>query len=178
MIKNITRKLKHIIKQIQKTNKKDIYKPLYRLAEIREENDEYIVVIKMIKRNIAFETKPEDILANDFLVDRFSPRDIRTLTYLGYLGVNGPKHKILAQRLSQNEKTTFVLKKKGEKKVILKTADKIIQETNIILGMSSQDAKTIGYAVAAEAAAEEKKQKQALLKESFSQEKTLPKKNS
>ena len=113
-------------------------------------------------------------MANDHLVDQFSPRDIRALTYLGYLGVNGPKYKILAKKLSENEKITFVLKKKGEKKVFFKTADQIISETDIIPNLNSEDAKTIGYTVALEIVTNEKLQKETLLKEIGIQRNALP----
>jgi hypothetical protein len=171
MVKNIIQKLKTIFSHIKIKNTKISYEPLYRLVEIREDDGEYTVVIQVINKGAIFIAKPEEILANDTLVDQFSPKDVRSLTYLGYLGVNSPKYKILAQRLSQSDKTIFVLKKKGEKKVILKTADQIMQETDVILSMHSQDAKIVGYTVAAEAVVEEKKQKQALLKTNYSEEK-------
>lgn len=147
------------------------HSPLYKLVEIREEDKEYTVVIKVANKNITFDAKPEEILANDHLVDQFSPRDIRTLTYLGYLGINGPKYQILAKKLSLNEKITFILKKKGEKKVIARTADQIINEMDIIPNLNSEDAKTIGYTVALEIAANEKMQKEAILNERLIEEK-------
>ena len=79
------------------------YKPTYRIAEVTEsEEKDYIVIIQIINKSVTFRMKPEEILAKDSLVDQFSPRDIRTLTYLGYLGVNSPKFEILAKRLSEN----------------------------------------------------------------------------
>src|SRR5437762_13288396 len=123
MITKFIHKLKLIHQSVLSVREKNIYKPLYKLVEIREENSEYTAVIKIINRNITFDAKPEEVLANDHLVDQFSPRDIRALTYLGYLGINGPKYKILAKNLSENEKITIVVKKKGEKNVIFKTAD-------------------------------------------------------
>jgi len=73
-----------------------------------------MVTIKVINKNISFTIKPDEILAKDSMVDLFSPRDVRTLTYLGYLGINSPKYKILARRLSENnDKTIFALQKRG-----------------------------------------------------------------
>lgn len=167
MIKNVIQRLKTILTYIKNNNGKSSYEPLYRLVEIREDEGEYMVLIQVINKNLTFGAKPEEILANDALVDQFSPRDVRSLTYLGYLGVNSPKYKILAQKLSKNDKTIFVLKKKGEKEVVLKTADQIIQETGLILSMHPQDAKVIGYTVAAESGVEEKKQKEALLEAGY-----------
>lgn len=170
MVKNIIQSLKTIFNNMKIKEKKTNYEPIYRLVEIREEDGDYTVVIQIINKSITFITKPEEILANDTLVDQFCPRDVRSLTYLGYLGINSPKYKILAQKFSQSEKTIFVLKKKGERKVILKTADQIMQETNGALSLSSEDAKIIGYTIAAETTIEEKKQKQALLEKASSEE--------
>lgn len=175
MIKSIIPTLKSIFNHVKNKSKKKSYEPMYRLVEICEGDDEYTVLIQMINKNVTFSAKPEELLVNDALVDQFSPRDVRSLTYLGYLGINNPKYKILAQRLSQNDKTIFVLKKKGEKKAVLKTADQIMQETSIILSMNPQDAKIIGYAVAAEAMIEEKQQKQALLLNADGSENTVDK---
>ncbi len=169
----ITAIVKKLIKYIKNEQEKNIYKPHYKLIDILEENEQYIIVIKLINKNITFNAKPEEILANDNLVDQFSPRDVRTLTYLGYLGINGPKYKILARKLSQNEKINFILKKKGEKKIIVKTAEEITRETGIILNMNSEDAKTVGYTIASEAITEEKKQKKSLLNKINSQDKKI-----
>ena len=67
------------------------YKPSYKLVEIfKNEDDEYIVHIQIINKKLVFYTKPQEILMDDEFVDQFSPRDIRTLTYLGYLSLNKP----------------------------------------------------------------------------------------
>ena len=137
----------------------------YKLVEIIEDEGEYTVAIKLANKNVVFDAKPEEILANDSLVDKFSPRDIRTLTYLGYLGVNAPKYKILAKKLSKNEKTIFWIKKKGAKKAILKTADQILNESDIIKNLNSEDSKTVSYVAASESILDEEKQKSELLKE-------------
>jgi hypothetical protein len=163
-MKSITKKLKKIFSYL-KDMQNNTYTPFYQLVEISEDNEEYIVTIRITNKSIAFTARPEEILSNDLLVDKFSPRDIRALTYLGYLGMNSPKYKILAKNLSQNEKISFLLKKKGEKKVLVKTAEQIISETNMILSMNAEDAKIIGYTFASEAVIDEKKQKEELLKE-------------
>jgi len=165
VIKIITQKIKQFFESIKKNYEKNTFRPKYKVIEILEEEDQHYVMIQMINKNITFNAKPEEILANDLLVDQFSPRDVRALTYLGYIGINSPTYKILAKKLSQNEKITFVLSKKGDKKAITKTADEIIQETDMILKMHPHDAKTVGYTLASEAIQDEKKQKEMLLKD-------------
>ena len=116
---------------------------------MKTDDEEFLVKIQLINRKLAFDKKPEDILADDEMVDQFSPRDIRTLTYLGYLGINEPKYKILAQRLSEeNNQPIFALKKKGNKNIFIKTASEIANEHEILENLASKDAHIIGYTVA------------------------------
>lgn len=46
--------------------------------------------------------------------------------YLGYLGINSPKYKILAQRISEDNNIIFAIKKKGDKNIYTKTANEIL----------------------------------------------------
>jgi hypothetical protein len=143
----------------------------YKVIEIcKTENDDYTITIQVINKNIVMQVKPEEILAKDHLVDQFSPRDIRTLTYLGYLGINSPKYQILAKRLStKNDDVIFALKKKGEKKIIAKSAKEIMNEKEIIENLPASDANIVGYTVASENIFAETKMK-AKLKEEINYE--------
>lgn len=143
------------------------YHPVYRLIEISEDiGGDYLARIQIINKNKVFSAKPEEILASDHLVNCFSPCDVRALTYLGYLGVNKPKYKILAKRLSQEaDKMIFSIKKKGEKSVIVRTADEIINQMNILKDFDSEDSHTIGYIVASESVSNEKHEMQKVLQE-------------
>lgn len=85
---------------------------------------------------------------------------VRTLTYLGYLGINQPKYKILAQRLADEGNVVFVVTEKGAKETILKTASEIMRDNKLIQNMNSSDASAVGYASALETATGELKQKE------------------
>lgn len=163
MIRTMIQKVKVFFRTLESHSGKAVFKPAYKLIEISEEEDEYVVVIQLIGKNIVFNAKPEELLADDSLVDQFSPRDIRALTYLGYLGINAPKYKILAKNLSQHENAAFWIKKKGDKKAIIKTAEQIMNETDIIQSMNAEDAKMVGYTAATESVLNERKEKHALL---------------
>jgi len=116
-----------------------------------------------------FNAKPEDILADDDMVDRFSPRDVRSLTYLGYLGINSPQYSLLAKRLSENDdKLIFAIRKKGEAEVLIKSAHEITPE--ILSQLPPTDAHTIGYVSASEHILKEEKEKQALKKMRLTQQ--------
>ncbi len=148
----------------QQLSHNDSFKPTYRVLGIQQdENKDYIVHIQMINKNLCFHIKPEEILAVDNMVDMFSPRDVRTLTYLGYLGMNEPKYKILAQRMLEDGITIFAIKQKGVKDVIIKTAKEIIQEQEIISSMPSCDAHVVGYTEATEQIQIENRAKKELL---------------
>jgi hypothetical protein len=163
---NIVSSVKKFIADIKQEKNKNTYIPTYRVVEILENDEgEYTVHIQLIGKGLTFYAKPEEILADDKLVDQFSPRDIRTLTYLGYLGINAPKYKILARRLVDNNQVAFAIKKRGEKDVVIKTAKEILNEQDVISSMHPNDAKTIGYTLASENFQEEKNEKTRLLNE-------------
>lgn len=162
----IFEKIRKCFLEIKKIKNEGTYKPLYRILEIsKSEEDEYYATIQIINKNISFDIKPEELLAHDSIVNKFSPTDIRNLTYLVYLGINSPKYTILAKHFStDNEKIIFSIRKKGQKKIILKSALEIIQEEGFIDALSSEDSKVIGYTAASESVLDDKKQKIELLK--------------
>jgi len=168
MIRNIKQRIVALKNLMQSAkNKNESYTPIYRVASIdQDKSGEYSVVIQMIGKAVAYTIKPEELLADDKMVDLFSPRDIRNLTYLGYLGMNAPKYKILAQQLSENcDHTIFALHKKGDKKHSVVTAKEISSNEEILKSLSQKEAHMIGFAAATEQMTIEKQQKEALLKQ-------------
>lgn len=133
----------------------------YRVISIeKNKSDDYLATIQIVNKNQMFQIKPEEILANNKLVDSFSQKDVRALTYLGYLGINNPRYTILAKRLSENDnKLFFAIKERGSKKPIIKTADQISADEQLLKGLHQKDAHMIGYATAAEQVKQEKRQK-------------------
>ena len=117
-LKVLRERIKRIFTVFKTENTSDVFIPAYRIVEIiQEEDEEYSVKIQMINKSMIFTAKPEEILAKDEVIDQFSPRDVRTLTYLGYLSKNSPKYKILAHRLLENDhRVVFILKGKEIRK--------------------------------------------------------------
>ena len=144
----------------------EVYKPRLRVIEIsKTELNEFVAIIQIINKSVAFDVYPEEILEDDSFVDMFSPGDVRTLTYLGYMGINSPKYTILAKHLSQeNNKIIFSIRKKGDKKIILKSALDLMNEKDIIQSMCPVDSHEVGYLAATENSAEDFKQKKEVLK--------------
>ena len=167
MIQKIKQSFQQIATILKESYRGNSFTPSYRVVEVTEKDKgEYIATIQVLNKHVVFHTKPEDILKDDKLVDQFSPRDIRTLTYLGYLGINSPKYTVLAKRLSENaDKTLFALKEKGKKKIVTKSAQEIFSDNEMIKNLSATDAHEIGYTVATETITEEKRQKEQLKKQ-------------
>ena len=141
--------------------------PTYRIANLEKNTqDEYVATIQLIGKNITFTAKPEDILANDAMTEQFGPKDVRTLTYLGYLGINSPQYKILAQHLSEDtDKMLFAVKKKGSAEIEVKTAAEISSNKELIKSLNQEDAHLVGHTTEMESVMDEKVMKQRLLDE-------------
>lgn len=160
-------KLRNIFKTLKQataeSKKQKRYK--YRIVAIEQnKDDDYIITVQLINKSLVLTMKPEEILANDYLTNCFSPTDVRTLTYLGYLGINSPKYKILAQRLSETDnRFSFALKQKGSKKPLIKTADEISTNQEILESLNQKDAHMIGFTSGSEREMIEKEQKKKLV---------------
>jgi hypothetical protein len=161
-VKKLFQKLSNAIKQ-----EEGCYKPAYRVVRIEEESkDEFIVTIQMIGKKISYKEKPEKILADDKMVNLFSPVDIRNLTYLGYLGVNAPKYRILAKQFSdKTDQTLFAIHKKGDKTHQVFTANEISGNNEVLESLNQKDAHTVGYTTATEQTAIEIKEQEKLKKQ-------------
>ena len=134
------------------------------IAIEQDKEDNYIASIQLINKSQVLKMKPEEILADDELTNCFSPLDVRALTYLGYLDVNSPRYKILAQRLSETDnRFVFAIKKKGSDTPIIKTADEISQDEEMLKSLNQKDAHMVGFTSASEREILEKEQKRKLL---------------
>lgn len=124
----------------------------YRVVSVeKNESDEYEVTIQIIGKNLTFRRKPEELLAEDGIIEKFSHSDIRMLTYIGYLNVQSPQYKILSKKYSGHlNKMIFALHKKGEKTFHAKTASEIAVDEEILQDLEPKEAYLIGYMAASE----------------------------
>lgn len=163
------KKLCVLVKHLKSTlNRPSQYHPpTMRVAAVEQDKvGDYIVTIQFVGKNTVVKAKPEELLADDQMVDQFSPRDIRTLTYLGYLGINAPKYKVLARKLSEDsDQMLFAIHKKGESKYTIKTAQEISSTPEILESLPQKDAHDIGFVTATEEQETNKRQRESLLKE-------------
>lgn len=165
MLKKIKQFLQDIKLAIAESKTQTLYK--CRIVAIEQnKDDDYIASIQIINKSQVLKMKPEEILADDDLTNCFSPVDVRALTYLGYLGINSPKYKILAQRLSESDnRFIFALKEKGNAQPIIKTADEISANKDILHALDQQDAHMVGFTSASEREMIEKEHIKKLLEE-------------
>lgn len=125
--------------------------PAYKVTAIeQDEHSNYVVTIQITRNGLCFTSTPEKILSSDRLTDKFSQRDIRTLTYLGYLEINSPKYKIMAKKLAENDKLLLVLYEKKKNKLETRSASDIAKDEDAIKQFDSSDAHFIGYIQAME----------------------------
>ena len=112
---------------------------------------EYEASIQLIGKSLAFKAAPKEILANDDMLESFSKKDIRLLTYLACEDIKTPTHEILGQKFIRNmNKFFFKLKhgKTGEE--MEKSAEDISANPDLIKSLSPEDAHKIGYVTANE----------------------------
>lgn len=138
----------------------------YRLVEIKQDKHGiYIATIQLAQKNQIIKMRPEEILASDDMTLGFSPLDVRTLTYLGYLGINAPKYKVLAKHMSQiDDRMHFALQKKGSNKVEYKTASEISSDKALLEDLDRLDIHSIASAATEEKFLQDEKQRKTLLK--------------
>lgn len=133
----------------------------HRLADYRKNvKGEYEVTVQLTGKVLAFKTTPKQILADDSLLESFSKKDIRLLTYLACEDIKEPTHEILGQKFVRTmNKFFFKLKhgKTGEE--MEKSAEEISSDPEIIKLLSPEDAHKIGYVTANEQFKQEKDKK-------------------
>jgi len=78
------------------------------------------------------------------LLEGFSKKDIRAITYLACQQLKKPKYKIILQEFSDAcNKMKFKIKNKDQ--IIIKSASQIILDKSIIKNMSKDDISSVSY---------------------------------
>lgn len=167
IIKSILTRIHNFFSNVSSVIKESTNVPLYKVVNIDQDDEGlYYAIVQKSNSPQIFTFKPEEILENDDLTDSFSPRDVRTLTYLGYLGMNGPRYKILAKRLSDKEHDLiYAIKERGKSGVLIKTAREITSDKDFIKKLDQEDAHDIGFTSGANSQIAEKEAMSKLLKD-------------
>lgn len=119
----------------------------YRLAEAKQSADgQYHLLIQVIGKASTFECKPQDIVADDRLLEGFSKKDIRTITYFACSHLKKPKYKIVMQEFCEKfNRVLFRVKGQASDEAMVKTAGQIAVDKNLINNLSREDVQSVSY---------------------------------
>jgi hypothetical protein len=124
----------------------------------KNENGQYQITVQITGKSLIFKTSPQEIMADDGLLESFSRKDIRLLTYLACEDIKEPKHEVLSQKFIRNMNQFFFKLKHGKTgEEMEKSAKEISADPALIKALSPEDAHKIGYVTANEQIKEEKK---------------------
>lgn len=120
---------------------------IYRIIDIKQlRNDQYKVIIQIIGKSSIIECSPQEIVTNDGLLEGFSKKDIRTITYFACNPIQKPKYKIIMQEFCEKlNRVIFKLKDNKSETLVIKTANQIVMDKNIINSLSREDVNSISY---------------------------------
>lgn len=122
-------------------------KNMYRIIEIKDlPNNQYKLIIQIIGKSSIIECSPDEIAGVDTIIEGFSKADVRTITYLTCTQNNKPRFKIIAQEFCEySNGMLFRLKDLITNTIIIKTANQIIMDKNIINYLNNEDINSISY---------------------------------
>jgi len=136
----------------------------FRIVDItHNKNGKCILKVQVIGKASIFECTPQEVASNDQLLEGFSKKDIRTITYFATQEIKKPKYKILIQEFRESlNKMIFKLSAPSSAEPIEKTAEQISLDKDLISKLNAEDAHLVGYTTAAEQASREKEEMERL----------------
>ncbi len=139
-------------------NQHQIQDSIYRIVEVKQStNGQYKLVVQIIGKSTVVQYAPEEIAVSDRMLEGFSKRDIRTITYFACEQNKKPRYKIIMQEFCDTlNKILFRLKKRDSDETILKTAGQISLDKNLITNLSQEDVCSISYIAGYEQSTHEK----------------------
>ena len=120
---------------------------IYRICEVVHTTfQEPKIIAQVVGKSACFECTPQEVVESDWLLEGFSKKEVRMITYLAYQHMHKPKYQIFIQRFSENrKKMIFTLKKLGTDIFISKTAAEISLDKTLINELQQEDVLSIGY---------------------------------
>jgi len=127
------------LKQAQENN-------IYRVVEIKKRpSGQHTMVVQIIGKSSVIECSPQEIVMNDRLLEGFSKKDVRAITYLACEQVKKPKYKIVMQEFYESGGIVFKLQEKKSEDFVVKTANQIVMDKEILNNLSIEDVNSISY---------------------------------
>jgi hypothetical protein len=131
---------------------------LFRILSIEKNaSDEYFFKIQLIGKSTVFDAAPRELAESDILLEGFSKKDVRIITYYATKEIAQPQYKVLVQEFEdKTHKTLFKLGRRGESSPLEKTAAQISLDKELLKQISQEDAHMVGYTTAMESMQKEK----------------------
>lgn len=135
-------------KQAQEELKSDAYRIV---DQTIDKKGQHQLIIQIVGKSVTFKSTPQKILADDNIVEHFSRKDIRTITYLACQDLEKPKHRIILQEFCQKlNRLVFGVKNPKKDEVLRKMPSEISKDKELLKSLSQEDAHLVGYATATE----------------------------
>lgn len=119
---------------------------IYRILEVKRcpSTGHSKLIVQVVGKSSIFEATPQEIVAVDNLLEGFSKKDVRAITYLACEQLKKPKYKIVIQEFCETyNKMKFKLKRNNEE--VVKTASQIIKDKKLINDLNKEDVSSISY---------------------------------
>lgn len=132
---------------------------IYRIIDIKNNSkNETILLAQVIGKSSLFQTTPLEILTNDDLLNGFSKKEIRMISYLASKSDNQkPSYKIFGHEICiRTNSIIYKLKNLTNKIVITKSAKELLLDKDLIKHISPEDALNVGFVAGSESVASEK----------------------
>lgn len=155
---NLGKWISNIINQYQQIHTIHTSKP-YRLVDVSKDKKGNVqLIVQVTGKSSTFKLTPAEILADDKLVEQFTSRDIRTITYYGCQVLKRPSKKIIFKRYCEKiNKMIFGVENLENSHIEELTASAISANSLTVKELSPEDAHLIGYVASQDLQSDEKK---------------------
>jgi hypothetical protein len=156
--KKISNYIKWMIEAYAELRAEQAGQVTHRIVEHNKDaSGQHEITVQISGKNLVFKTSPQEIMADDRLLESFSKKDIRLLTYLACEDIKEPTHEVLGQKFIRNMNQFFFKLKHGKTgEEMEKSAEEISANPELIKQLSPQDAHKIGFVAAGDSVKKEK----------------------
>lgn len=148
----LTEYISWLLKKYQEVKKELETRQSYRITNIEyDSSGRAKIKIHIVGTGKEITFTPEELVCDDKMLEGFSRKDVRTITYYACNDLSKPKYKIVTTTLCENlKKMLFGIKEFGVDEISQKTAEEISANRSIISNISPEDAHCVGYVCGSE----------------------------
>ncbi len=149
-INPITNYIKWFVNQMYELQKVSPQNFIYKIAgkEKCKKSSEEKLVVQVVGKNVFIKLTPIELMNDEAMLKGFSPLDVRTITYLACHTGKEKKslYRIVAQFFSKTRnEEMFTIQAESDAMQIVKSAQELSSDPELINKFASQDAHRIGY---------------------------------